>query len=427
MKTRMFTTLSLCIALLFILPFRTYASSNTTESLLVFDVHTGTIVESQNIDAPFAISELAKTMTLYLVLEAIEQGELSWESTYTVPKYLEEIASKDLFFDVPLKEGEVYEIKQLYNALLIQQSVASSIALAELVSGDELQFVEEMNAKAKELKMENTLFINASGVKGSHFTNIEGYSNPAGESDEPIATARSLGKLAYQLYHDFPFVSEDASQLELIWGDTELPSKNALLQDPTYAYPFANGLFLGESELAGYTLLATAQKGKQKLVAIILNSKDEEGQKSEVSRYQIAKAQFDNVFASYTDLEIVAEGKSIEAYKYYPVKKGKQKKVEIVTETALRTLVPANFDEEVELKVVYEMEEDLSAPVKPSTRIGELRMMKTPDDSFEFIIDRPHAVALVTREEVPKKSGLSLVVESFTSFFKVWSSLIMGK
>lgn len=393
------------------------SSESTSDSSLLIDTHTGTILEATNIDEVRGIAQLSKWMTLYIVLQQLEDGQLTKDQTYEVSDYVAAVSEEASFFDIPFEAGTQLSVEQLYDALTITQSTAASVAFAELIDGSEAAFVKRMNEVAKELQLEQTLFTNASGEKGELLIRMG--SDIANAESESVGTARSLGELMYYTYQLHPLLGDDMSRMELQWNDMTYENRNSMLEGKLHEISYIDSAMIGESNLAGFSLVASGKRGKQRLIAVLLDSKTD-GVRSELARYDIVKQLMDDVFLQYTDLEVVQEGAQIKNYETYPVLRGTKKKVDIIASESIRTLLPNDSEREAHVEVTYSLKEPLKAPVKAGTVVGYAYITYDDKQEYNYIVDKSHYVTLVTAEDVTMTSSFRLFFQGIGVFFKDW-------
>lgn len=119
------------------------------KAAILIEASTGKILYSKNAEQRLPIASMAKMMTEYLLLEAIAEGKVKWDQTYTPDDYVYEISQDRSLSNVPLRKDGSYTVKELYQATAIYSANAAAIGLAEVIAGSESKFVEKMNAKNK--------------------------------------------------------------------------------------------------------------------------------------------------------------------------------------------------------------------------------------------------------------------------------------
>ncbi|MBC2021727.1 D-alanyl-D-alanine carboxypeptidase [Listeria booriae] len=220
-------------------------------ALLVSLKHDKTLFE-ENTDQKVPIASLTKLMTAYLVLEAIHNKQLSWDEGLTL-KRLDDPRAVSL----QARTGKTYySVQDLFATMMIMSANDAAEALAERVNSTD--FVGEMNAKAKELGLKKTKYVNATGLDNN--------------GEESMSTAGDLLILAKELISDYPEILETTSRTSYVTKDgNTVHTTNDLLQEN--AVDGLDGLKTGFTDQAGYCLIATAVQNGDRLIAVVLGSR----------------------------------------------------------------------------------------------------------------------------------------------------------
>ncbi|WP_431802106.1 D-alanyl-D-alanine carboxypeptidase family protein [Halobacillus andaensis] len=270
-------------------PETTYADTVDVEadSAILVDAESGKILYEKDSDLTLPPASMAKMMTEYLVLEAIEEGEIEWDTETQISDYPYSISADSTFSGVGLTQGQDYTVRELYEAMAINSDNATSIALAELVAGSEGEFVKMMNEKAEELGMEDYQFVNSSGLENSDL----GDNVPEGteRDDTNLLSARSAAILAYHLVNDYPEALEISSVPETQFDDENIINWNRMLpgmpgQLAQYSYEGVDGLKTGFTDLAGYCFTGTAERDGQRLISVVMKTDSEEARFAETRK-----------------------------------------------------------------------------------------------------------------------------------------------
>ena len=234
-------------------------------SALLYDVDNDIYLYEQNADGRMYPAALVKTMTLLLIAEAIERGEMSLTDTFTV--------TSSLLEGLPyggntlgMKEGDILTVDDLLYCATVGSANEACVFLAVAMAGSEAAFVARMNQRAEEL-----------GCTGTHFTNPHGL-----HSANQYTTARDMllitrEGLRHELFRSYVACTQYIVQSEQYSGRRYLYTANYLLSGkvvPGYTYPYANGVRTGYTSEAGNCLIASATRGNRTLVAVILNARN---------------------------------------------------------------------------------------------------------------------------------------------------------
>ncbi|MBC1917362.1 D-alanyl-D-alanine carboxypeptidase [Listeria booriae] len=224
---------------------------NANSALLVSLKDDKTLFE-ENTDQKVPIASLTKLMTAYLVLESIHNKQLSWDEGLTL-KRLDDPRAVSL----QAKTGRTYySVQDLFATMMIMSANDAAEALAERVNATD--FVGEMNAKAKELGLKKTKYVNATGLDSG--------------GEESMSTASDLLILAKELISDYPEILETTSRTSYVTKDgNTVHTTNDLLQENEV--DGLDGLKTGFTDQAGYCLIATAVQNGDRLIAVVLGSR----------------------------------------------------------------------------------------------------------------------------------------------------------
>lgn len=251
-----------------ILPFSIYAeedTGNTTDlglqskAAVLMEASTGTIIYENNPDQVLSPASITKIMTLVLIFDALESGQISLEEQVTTSAHAKSMGGSQVF----LEEGEVQTVDTLIKCIIIASGNDASVAMAEYIAGSEQEFVQKMNERAKGLGMENTNFEDCCGLT---------------DSDGHYTTARDVAIMSRELITKYPAIFNYST----IWmenithvtakGSSEfgLANTNKLLKQ----YQWTTGLKTGSTSKAKYCVSATARKNDIDLIAVIMAAPD---------------------------------------------------------------------------------------------------------------------------------------------------------
>ena len=260
-----------------------YAAPETkAPSCLLMDAATGTVLYEQNADEQLAPASVTKVMTLLLVMEAIDRGQLGWDDLVTASAAAAAKGGSQVY----LEENEQMSVHDMVKCVVVSSANDCATALAEAVAGSESGFVERMNSRAQELGMENT-----------HFANCTGLDDEAG-ADVHYTTSRDIAIMSRELLKH-----EGIREFTTIWMDTirdgtfGLSNTNKLVR----FYTGTTGLKTGFTKSAGYCMSATAERDGMELIAVVMHCE------SSTDRFESAKALLEYGFANYTLLDPVGD------------------------------------------------------------------------------------------------------------------------
>ena len=413
-----------------LLPNRTSAAENDSlglnaEAAILVDAETGAILYEKNADVVLGVASMSKMMTEYLVLEAIKDGSISWDQKVMISEYIHNLSSPNMgLSNVGLTQGEQYTVKELYEAMAIFSANAATSALAEVVGGTEKGFVELMNKKAEELKLGEYKFVNSSGLNNSDLLGNHPAGNP---DDENVMSAKATARLAYHLLNDFPEVIDTASKPVLKFRDgRDYKNFNYMLPGLVFHYPGVDGLKTGSTDFAGFGFTATAKRGDNRFITVVMKTSSKE------ERFTETRKLLDYAFGNYTKEEIVAKGTEIKGHKTLPVTKGKEDSVQIESADSIELAIKKG--EEKNFKPVLKLdnkklndEGELTAPIKKGDKVGTLTVQPKEGEPIEFLTEdgvKSVTVDVIASEDVEKANWFVLSMRAVGGFFAdIWGSV----
>ena len=342
------------------------------KSALLMDAATGTVLYEANAHEPLAPASVTKVMTMLLCMEAIDSGRIGWDDTVTAS---EEAAAKG-GSQIYLKVGETMSVSDMLKSIAVSSANDCACAMAEHIAGSESAFVDMMNLRAKELGMQDTNFVNCTGL----------------DDDENAinhkTSAHDIAVMSRQLLVNHP----DIKKFTTIWMDTVrggtfgLSNTNKLVR----FYPGATGLKTGFTSGAGYCLSASAQRDGMELIAVVM------GSETSKDRFAACKTLLDYGFANYATVQPeLPEGLQVS------VKLGKQDFVQAVPAQNQPLLVDKAQRNSVTTQ--YTLDETVAAPVSRGQRLGTLSVKVG-----EQVISQ---IPLVAEQTVEKLTWGDLVIQ----------------
>ena len=375
-------TLVLMIALV-VLPVSVEAAGLQVagKSSVLMDVETGTVLQEHNAHEPLAPASVTKIMTMLLVMEAVDSGKIAMTDTVTAS----ETAAAKGGSQIYLKAGETMSVSDMLKSIAVSSANDCACAMAEHLAGSEEAFVEQMNAKAAELGMENTHFVNCTGLDDDP------------EADRHRTSAYDIALMSRELMKNHP----DIRKFTTIWMDTVrggtfgLSNTNKLVR----FYQGATGLKTGFTSGAGYCLSATAEREGMELIAVVM------GADTSANRNTACTQLLDYGFANYAVIRPeLPESEPV------AVNLGKKATVEALPSDAPGILLDKAQKGSVTMEL--SVEPSVDAPVSQGQRLGTLTV-KSGDQVLQEI-------PLVASEAIPRLTYWELAG-------KVLKRVAMGK
>ena len=311
------------------------------KSSFLMDVATGTVLHESNAHEPLAPASVTKVMTMLLIMEAIDAGTIHWDDTVTTS----EAAAAKGGSQVYLKVGETMTVTDMLKSIAVSSANDCACAMAEHIAGSEAAFVEQMNQRAKELGMNDTHFVNCTGLDDSE------------EAKKHRTSAHDIAVMSRQLLGHHP----EIKKFTTIWMDSVrdgafgLSNTNKLVR----FYDGATGLKTGFTSGAGYCLSASALRDGMELIAVVMGAADSK------ERFNACKTMLDHGFANYALIQPdLTETGTV------PVTLGKAAQVSPILGDQSSLLIDKARKGAITTQV--QLEEALTAPVARGQRLGTL-------------------------------------------------------
>lgn len=334
------------------------------KSAVLMDVGTGEVLLSFNPDLKLFPASVTKIMTILLVAEALADKKITLADNVSCS---ENAASKG-GSQIWLEPGESMTVDELLRATVIGSANDAATLLGEYVSGSEDAFITLMNRRAKELGMENTNFVNATGLDDT--------------TDDHLTTSRDIAIMSRELLK-YDFITEYTT----VWmdslrsGETELVNTNKLVR----FYDGTTGLKTGTTAKAGCCISASAERDGLHLVAVVMGSENSN------DRFETAKAMLNWGFSNYTSFTPVLDVESIKPVK---VLGGRSDSVQVTVPKLSPLLIKKG--EEGNVKVSVDLCEDVGAPVTEKQTLGAVTVTVSDDTVAEYKLTAKNEVEKLT-------------------------------
>lgn len=354
------------------------ASLVNAKSAILMEPVSGTVLYEFNPDERLQIASVTKTMTMLLIMEAIDSGKISYTDMVSTSEHAASMGGSQVF----LEAGEQMSVDDMLKAIAISSGNDAAVAMAEFVAGSEEAFVEMMNKKAAALGCENTHFCNCNGLD---------------EPDDHYSTARDVAKISCELIKH-----TDIFKYTTTWMDTlrdgafGLSNTNKLLK----SYNGANGLKTGSTEKAKYCLSASAERNGMELIAVVL------GAPSTADRYGSATKLLDFGFANYS---LVRGAEKIEMIPNIQVQSGVRDNVPVELSGSSDFIVKKGNEDKVETEI--NIESSCVAPVQKGQKVGNV--------IFKIDGAKVAETDITVMETVEKINVWQLFIKNMKKYFNV--------
>lgn len=303
---------------------------------IVLDYNTNATLLDKDADEAMAPSSMTKLMTAYVIYGLLKSGRLTLTQELPVSEAAWRMGGSKMFVQI----NSSVKVEDLIRGMIVQSGNDACIVLAEGIAGSEAQFVELMNAKAKEL-----------GLTKSTFRNSTGWPDP-----EHRMSARDIATLARRIIQDYPQYYRYDSERTFRYNNIEQPNRNTLVQKGT-----ADGLKTGHTEEGGFGLAVSAERGGRRVI-VVLN-----GMTSMRQRGEEGERLLDWAFREFEDVRLFTAGATVEDA---PVWLGNARTVPLVGGRELQATLPRNW--RTHAKIAIEYDSPLPAPIARGTNVGRL-------------------------------------------------------
>ncbi len=366
------------IILIFVMfaPIFVYAEDDVTpnaKNSVLMEVSTREVLFEKNKDSQVAVASLTKMMAQILILEAIENGNLTWDEQVKTSSNAAGYGGTQIY----LQPGEMMSVRDLMKGITMASANDATVVLAERIAGSEEAFVKMMNEKAKELGLKNTNFVNPTGL----------------DEENHYSSAYDMALIAIELLkHDeileFSSVYEDYLR-------TDTPNKFWLVNTNKLVrfYDGADGLKTGFTDNAGYTMAVTAKRNDMRLIAIVL------GEDVSKVRNQETTNLLDYGFNLYKVQLIRKQGDVI---KTIDLDKATKSKIDVILDRDITVLgkksdTEKSYTEKVNIN-------EVKLPLKENQIVGNIEIY----DQGKQIGSYP----LIVKEDVKKKNIFKLFLDN---------------
>ncbi|MBB2183056.1 D-alanyl-D-alanine carboxypeptidase [Lachnospiraceae bacterium MD1] len=355
----------------------------STPSAVLIEGSTGTVIFEKNKDERLKPASITKIMTLLLIFEALDANQIKLTDEVSVSEHAASMGGSQVY----LEPFEVQTVETMIKCISIASANDASVAMAEFIAGSEEEFVARMNAKAKELGMNNTNFVNCCGL----------------DTDNHYSSAYDVALMSRELITKHPEISNYAT----IWMDTiihttkkgqsefGLTNTNKLVK----FYQGITGLKTGSTSLAKFCVSASARRNNMDLIAVIMAAPDTK------TRFMEASKLLNYGFANYS---IYTDDNSDITLEPVRVVKGVTEKVEGKTGSNFSYLcVKGKTPEKIRKEVV--LMDAVEAPVQIGDKIGEI--------TYYYENEKIGSIEILSTEKIEKAGFKDYFLQLLVKYF----------
>jgi serine-type D-Ala-D-Ala carboxypeptidase (penicillin-binding protein 5/6) len=306
---------------------------------LLIDSASGLALAQKDPDARVEPASLTKIMTAYLAFGAIKEGRLKLDQTLPVSEQAWRTEGSRMFLD-PRKPAKV---EDLLKGIIVQSGNDACIVVAEAIAGSEAGFASMMNAMAKQLGMNNTHFVNSTGLP----------------DPKHMSTARDLALLTSALINNFPEYYKIYSLKEFTYNGIKQPNRNRLL----FIDPSVDGVKTGHTNSAGYCLITSAKRENRRLISVVL------GAKSDVARAMESQKLFNYGFQFFETVKLYPANQTVSKLRIY---KGSSSEIKAGFINDFHVTVPRGASKRIQAQMITQ--QPLLAPIARGQKLGTLRL-----------------------------------------------------
>lgn len=350
----------------------------TAPSALLMEAETGAVIFEKNADERRPAASVTKLMTLLLLFERLDAGEIALSDQVTVSQNAADQPGSQALLDA----HAVYPLQDLLKSTIIASGNDSAVALAEYVAGTEESFVTLMNQRAEELGLINTHYVNCTGLPvADQYTSAR---------DVAVISREMCG---HPTYHSYASTWLD-TLVHPSGRHTDLTNTNRLVR----FYRDCDGFKTGSTNEAKYCLSATAERNGMRLIAVVL------GVPNSQTRFDEARAMMDYGFATYSRTQVASPGDL--AGVQVPVKMGARDQADVALGKGLSLLLRSG--QAGRLRFETQLPESLTAPIAQGQEIGKIQVLLED----QLVAELPAVAAQAVR--------LPGLLEGFTRLWENW-------
>lgn len=368
MRKIFLTLLTMFTLFLGITPVLAEDFSVAAKHAIAVEVSTGKVLYEQDAQTPASIASISKLLSVYLVYEALEKGEIQLDTMVDISDYPYSLTANTELSNVNL-DARSYSVSDLLNASLITSSNSAIIALAEKIAGSEAAFVDKMKAKVAEWGITDATIVNTSGLDNSDLgENIYPGSKP---DDSNQFSALDVAIIARRLILDYPQVLNITSLNAYDFGGYTYYSTNQMLSEGTHARGGVDGLKTGTSNSAGSSFVATTTQANMRIITVVLNATD--GLTNSDNRFVETNNLMNYVYNNYSAITLVKKGEAFEnsSVKLFNGTKASSPAVA----TADLVAIQKNTSEQPVTATFTSNQTEFDAPITSGTVVGQLKIV----------------------------------------------------
>jgi D-alanyl-D-alanine carboxypeptidase (penicillin-binding protein 5/6) len=310
------------------------------EGAILIEANTGQVIYEQDPHQRWAPASVTKVMTMLLAMEAVKEGKATLNDIVLASEFACSFGGSQVY----LEPGEKFTLHELLIAVAVGSANDASVAVAEHISGSNEAFVEAMNAKARELGLENTNFVNTHGLDDeNHYT-----------------SAYDMAQISKYLLNNYPEILQYTGMKFYVFREEpllELYNTNKML----WWYEGTDGLKTGFTSTAKRSLASTVKREGLRLIGVVMGVEQKHG------HFRESMKLYNYGFSQFKFNKLFDKGQEV---KQLPVSKGEVDQISVVAQDPVGFM--SKKGEKVEPEIILELPEVLAAPLQQGQTVGEI-------------------------------------------------------
>jgi len=351
------------------------AIDTAAKQAFLIDANTHSVLLNKDGDAQMHPSSMSKLMTIYILFSRLKEGRVKLTDAFPISEKAWRTEGSKTF----VKVGDTIKVEDLIHGIIIQSGNDACIVVAEALAGSEEEFAKEMTKVGKEIGLEKSNFVNATGLP----------------DDAHLMSAHDLARLAEHLQRDFPEYYHYFSIPEYTYNNITQHNRNRLLASNIGV----DGLKTGHTDAGGYGITLSAKQGERRLILVI------NGLESDNARVEEGDKLLRWAFREFENKTLLKKGEKIAEADVWM---GGQKTVPLIAQDDLLVTLPASPAAQGNISFTLKYNSPVSAPISAGAHIADL-VISSPDIGQQI-------VPLYAAQDVSKLSALWRIIPAFNYY-----------
>ncbi|WP_438834930.1 D-alanyl-D-alanine carboxypeptidase PBP3 [Streptococcus pluranimalium] len=378
------------------------------EHAIAVEANTGKILYEKDATTPDAIASITKILTVYMVYQEIDKGNLTWDTEIDISDYPYHLTVNPEASNVPM-EARKYTVRDLVNATMIASANSAAIALAEHIGGSEPKFVDMMSQQLKDWGIKDAKLVNASGLN-NEILGDDIYPGSK-KTDENMMSAKDVAIIAQHLINDYPDILNYSKKTSDNFDGVEMITSNKLLLEKDNPYGI-NGLKTGTTELAGASIVSTSNRNNMRIISVILNA--DNGIEDDNARFEATKDLLNYIYNQFEKIKVISQNQT---YKDKSIK---------VSSSIFKKIAPISNSDFYIVKLKNEKPVKLTFTPKKTSIIAPIKSGQTVatltfDDNHKIgdgYLNHDPSIKMVSPQTIDKNTIIEISIYHINQAFK---------